>query len=233
MSSLYWTPPPPPGGAPPPPPPGGAPPPPPPGGAPPPPPPGGTPPPPPPGGTPPPPPPGGAPPPPPPGEPGYAPPPPGGPAYTPPGYGAPLYPGPVPTAIYGGFWRRLAALILDGLIYGIPAAIVALIISAPTRVDYQRLDALIDFVFGLAYFTYLWANNNGQTLGYQALGIRLVRADGTPVTPGVAAVRFILIEISFALCLIPAIVSAFMVGLGQRKQAIHDLIMGTLVVRSA
>ncbi len=139
----------------------------------------------------------------------------------------------VATAVYGGFWRSLAALILDGLIYGIPAAIVSLIISAVTSIDYRTIDSPVNFVFGLAYFTYLWSNNNGQTLGYQALGIRLMRADGTPVTAGVAAVRFILIEISFVLCLIPAIVSAFMVGLGQRKQAIHDLIMGTLVVRTA
>jgi uncharacterized RDD family membrane protein YckC len=126
----------------------------------------------------------------------------------------------------------LAALILDGLIYGIPGTIVALIISAVTGVGERQLNSLIGFVFGLAYFTYLWSSNNGQTLGYQALGIRLVRADGTPITAGVAAVRYILIEISFALCLIPAIVSAFMVGLGQRKQALHDLIMGTLVVRN-
>ncbi|MDQ6880244.1 MAG: hypothetical protein M3082_21575 [Candidatus Dormibacteraeota bacterium] len=41
--------------------------------------------------------------------------------------------------------------------------------------------------------------------------------------------RYFLIGLSFALCLIPAIVGAFMVGLGQRKQAIHDLIVDTLV----
>jgi len=135
-------------------------------------------------------------------------------------------------ATYGGFWRRLVALILDGLIYGIPSTIVALIISAVTGINERPLNSLIGFVFGLAYFTYLWSNNNGQTLGYQALGIRLVRVDGTPVTAGLAAGRYVLIEVSFALCLIPAIVSAFMVGLGQRKQAIHDLIVGTLVVRT-
>ncbi len=49
---------------------------------------------------------------------------------------------------------------------------------------------------------------------------------------GLGLVRYLLIYLSFALCLIPAIISAFMIGLGQRKQAIHDLIAGTLVVRS-
>jgi uncharacterized RDD family membrane protein YckC len=44
--------------------------------------------------------------------------------------------------------------------------------------------------------------------------------------------RYLLIYLSFAICLIPAIISAFMIGLGQRKQGIHDLIVGTLVVRA-
>src|SRR5262249_3579312 len=90
---------------------------------------------------------------------------------------------------------------------------------------------LIGLVLELLYFGYLWSRN-GQTIGYMALGIRLVRADGAPVTLGVAVLRALLVYPAFAICLVPALLSAFMVGMGQRKQATHDLIAGTLVVRA-
>ena len=47
---------------------------------------------------------------------------------------------------------------------------------------------------------------------------------------GLAVARFLLIYVSILLLLIPAIISAFMVGLGSRKQGIHDAILGTMVV---
>jgi uncharacterized RDD family membrane protein YckC len=90
---------------------------------------------------------------------------------------------------------------------------------------------LISLILGLLYFGYLWSRN-GQTIGYMALGMRLVRADGSPVTFFLGAFRYFLIYLSFAICLIPAIISAFMIGLGARKQAIHDLICGTYVLRA-
>ncbi len=90
---------------------------------------------------------------------------------------------------------------------------------------------MVGLVLGLLYFGYMWSLN-GQTLGYMALGLRLVRADGQPVSFGLGLVRYLLIYLSFAICLVPAIISAFMIGLGQRKQGIHDLIVGTYVVRS-
>jgi uncharacterized RDD family membrane protein YckC len=148
-----------------------------------------------------------------------------------PGYGAQA------TTQLAGFGRRFVAYIIDAIIVGVTAAIVGAILGAivtASGVDTTGTtvrSSLVSLVLGLAYFGPLWARN-GQTIGYMALGLRLVRADGQPVTVFAGMLRYLLIYLSFVLCLIPAIISGFMIGMGQRKQAVHDLIMGTLVVRA-
>jgi uncharacterized RDD family membrane protein YckC len=147
-----------------------------------------------------------------------------------PGYGAQA------TTQLAGFWRRFAAYIVDAIIFGIVAGIIEVIINAIVRVS--AVDSgttvrggLVSLVVGLLYFGYFWSRS-GQTLGYMLLGLRLVRTDGQPVTFLVGMLRYLLIYLSFVICLIPAIISAFMIGLSERKQGIHDLIIGTQVVRA-
>jgi uncharacterized RDD family membrane protein YckC len=151
----------------------------------------------------------------------------------PPSY-APTY-SPQVTTELAGFWRRLGAYVLDAIILGVIAAIIQAIIGAITRSSDPTgatvTSGLIGLVLYLIYFGYLWSRN-GQTLGYMALGIRVVRVDGGPVSLGVAVLRALLVYLSFLLCLIPAIISAIMIGTGQQKQAIHDLMVHTLVVRT-
>ena len=136
-----------------------------------------------------------------------------------------------------GFWRRFVAYIIDVILVGVIASIVESIITAIVRASTSDLtgfsvrEGVVGLIVGILYFGYLWSRN-GQSLGYMALGIRLVRSGGEPVSFVFAAVRYVLIYLSFALCLIPAIVSAFMIGLGAQKQAIHDAMMSTYVVRT-
>jgi uncharacterized RDD family membrane protein YckC len=143
---------------------------------------------------------------------------------------------PLAAAQLSGFWRRFLAYLIDAILLGVVGGVIQSVIAAIIRASgdvtgVELRSGLIGLILGLAYFGYLWSRN-GQSLGYMVMGIRLVRADGAPVTAGLAVLRYFLIYVSFALCLIPAIVSAFMIGLSQRKQGIHDLINGTLVVRA-
>ena len=147
--------------------------------------------------------------------------------------------GVAPAAAAGtlaGFWRRFAAYIIDAIVVTVVAGILEEILTAIVRGSltdfggYTR-NGLVSLVIGVLYFGYLWSRN-GQTLGYMALGIRLVRADGAPVTLGLGIARYVLIYLSILICAIPAIISAFMIGLGSQKQALHDMIVRTLVVRS-
>lgn len=149
------------------------------------------------------------------------------------------YPPPAPAQATGqelaGFWRRLVALIVDSVLLGVAATLVSAGIDALTHVTSTGgsggIRGTVEFILGLIYFGWLWSAH-GQTLGYMLMGIRLTRSDGGQIGVGRALLRFIAIELSFALCLVPAVVSAFMVGLGERKQAIHDLLMDTVVVRT-
>jgi uncharacterized RDD family membrane protein YckC len=41
-----------------------------------------------------------------------------------------------------------------------------------------------------------------------------------------------LVDLSFAVCLVPAIVSLIMMAVTEKHQALHDLILGTTVVNA-
>lgn len=137
-----------------------------------------------------------------------------------------------------GFWRRLIAYIIDALLVGVASSAIESIVAGLMRAGptdaagFGERGGLVSLVLGALYFGYFWSRS-GQTVGYLALGTRLIRTDGAPVSFWIGVLRYFLIYLSFALCLIPAIISAFMIGLGSRKQAIHDLIAGTLVIRAA
>lgn len=160
-----------------------------------------------------------------------------GPMSQPPSASTP-YPGyPMQAATeLAGFWRRLVAYIIDSIIVGVVTGIIQSVIglivqaSSTDTTGASVRSGLVGLIIGLLYFGYLWSRN-GQTLGYMALGLKLVKTDGSPVSFVLGMVRYLLIYLSFLLCAIPAIISAFMIGLGQQKQAIHDVIVGTQVVR--
>ncbi len=157
------------------------------------------------------------------------PPPPSAPSYTP-GYSA-----QVATEL-AGFWRRLVAYVLDAIIIGVIGAVIGAIIGLITgnsdTTGTTIRGGVIGLVIQLIYFGYFWSRPDGQSIGYMALGIRLIRVDGSRISPALAALRALLIYLSFALCLVPAIISAFMIGLGRQKQAIHDVMVGTVVLRT-
>ena len=164
------------------------------------------------------------PPPPPPPPPGYAPTP-----QMPSGYEA----APVayaPAASYGGFWIRAVAYIIDAIILGI----IGGILSAPLAVDYNDLNSAsvrasngIDLVLSLVYFALLWTYM-GASLGQRIFGLRVADANtGQPISLGKAALRWLGLVLSFAVCLIGVIWVAF----DGRKQGWMDKIAGTVVLR--
>jgi uncharacterized RDD family membrane protein YckC len=66
-----------------------------------------------------------------------------------------------------GFWRRFAAVFVDGIILSIPYWVLLAIVSQGAA---SGLTILID----LAYFTYLEGSDSGQTIGKKLLGIRVI-----------------------------------------------------------
>src|SRR3989442_12726085 len=87
------------------------------------------------------------------------------------------------TTAFAGFWRRFAALLLDGLIVGVVFG--ALVIGL------RGTGYVIGWVGGLGYFVVLEGGPSGQTLGKRVLGIRVSDLDtGAPIGYGRAAIRF-------------------------------------------
>ena len=70
----------------------------------------------------------------------------------------------------------------------------------------------------------------GATLGKQALGLRIVRADGAQLSFGRATARhFLKVMIT---PLVPFAIGYLMAAFTARKRALHDFLADTLVIRS-
>ena len=89
--------------------------------------------------------------------------------------------------------RRLASLVYEGLIlFGlllIPGAVGAVLVAATGHEQPAVLPWIAFVIFGL-YFVWFWSTR-GQTLPMQTWRIRVVSADGSPLTPWRAMGRYL------------------------------------------
>ena len=134
---------------------------------------------------------------------------------------------------YAGFVTRFIAFFIDIAIITIISAVVA----AVTRMilEFFRAGELATTIAGIVmagfhlsfaflYFVFLWMAI-GQTPGKMLLGLRVVRANGGPITFGVALRRWIGYFISAILFL-----GFLWVFMDARRQGWHDKIANTFVV---
>ncbi|WP_202080454.1 RDD family protein [Caldalkalibacillus salinus] len=125
----------------------------------------------------------------------------------------------------GGFWRRLAAQILDAIIVSLPIAMLAGLIMTNEQVA-EALSNIMYLIYTIV-IPLVWY---GYTVGKRILGVRIVRKDGSPVSIGTMLLRVLVGHIVYVVTLgIALVISAFMVGLREDKRAIHDMIAGTYV----
>jgi uncharacterized RDD family membrane protein YckC len=144
---------------------------------------------------------------------------------------------------YAGFWLRFVALFLDALIlYGIIIGIGFLIITPMIALTAQSrgpigpgvlvLPLLLDaamFVAAFLYFTLLESGKRQATWGKRAVGLIVTNEQGGRITYGQAVGRFFGKWVSAMIMYI----GFMMAGWTVRKQALHDLMAGTLVMRRA
>ena len=145
--------------------------------------------------------------------------------FAPPTEHPPTYAPPVahgPTGARSGFWRRFAAALIDGLVIAIP--INVLVVAFPDAdVELNALSVLVQAV----YFTALEGGRTGQTLGKQALGIRVADlAGGGSIGYGRAFVRYIGRFVSTIVLLLGYL---WMIW-DREKQTWHDKMAGSVVV---
>ncbi len=126
-----------------------------------------------------------------------------------------------PPAEYAGFWRRLAAVIIDSIIVSIAGAIV---VGGFDEATFPG--TLFGIAAGWLYWAGFESSERRATPGKMALGIRVTDLEGNRITLGRATARHFGKFVSAAILLI----GFLMAGFTAKKQALHDLIAETLVV---
>ena len=146
---------------------------------------------------------------------------------------------------YAGFWRRLVAYILDGIVLlllfvafdqfvgGIYECVeptadgIGAELPAIMRCGTTGLGQALYVVVTLLYFAAMEASPRQATLGKMAMGIAVTDTAGGRITFGRAIGRNASKYVSLIILLIGFIMAAFT----RRKQALHDIMANCLVVR--
>jgi uncharacterized RDD family membrane protein YckC len=138
------------------------------------------------------------------------------------------------TMVYGGFWERFGAKVVDGLILSIPYFVVFFLL-APSAAASPRnsgaqigLTCLLQFGYNAlaAAYTTWFVGRFGATPGKRVAKLKIVRADGSRVTYGRAFGRYFAELLSSLTLGIGYIIAAF----DDEKRALHDRICDTRVV---
>lgn len=145
---------------------------------------------------------------------------------------------------YAGFGRRILAYWVDFLILlPIGLTIQQMLGENPFAMfQYETLEQLrqaqqsgtntiltfVSLAIGVAYSLIMWVNYDGATPGKRLMAIKIIKSDGSKLTYPAAFLRYI-----------GYFVSVFVFGLGylwmiwdKKKQAWHDKIAGTVVVKT-
>lgn len=140
--------------------------------------------------------------------------------------------------IYGGFWRRFVAFMLDAIILTVINFPIQLIFGIYAAAGSDRGNPRISggaialvYVLSLAtqlvYYTW-FISQKGATPGKRVMGLKVITPDGGPISVGRAAGRFFAQILSGLILSIGFIIAAF----DREKRALHDYICGTRVVRT-
>lgn len=132
---------------------------------------------------------------------------------------------------YGGFWRRLAAVIVDNILMMIVLVIPMMIYYGDAYYETEgfagNLDFLVTFVLPLVLTIWLWIKF-GATPGKMALNLKIVDANtGQNITIGKAIIRLL----GYILSAIPLGLGFLWVAFDSKKRGWHDLIAGTVVIK--
>ncbi len=119
-----------------------------------------------------------------------------------------------------GFWMRIGAALLDCFLISMLASFSGARHGSEVFTDSWATLLLMVYLVGL----WTW---RGTTIGNIVFGLKIVRTDGQPVTLGVAVVRALASLLSLAVIGL----GFFWIAWDREKQAWHDKIAGTLVVR--
>jgi uncharacterized RDD family membrane protein YckC/Tfp pilus assembly major pilin PilA len=134
----------------------------------------------------------------------------------------------VDRAAYAGFWRRFAAYAIDYVLVLLGSAVLGAIATSTGLVDpgAQARLTLLALAGYFLYCTLLESSAWQATVGKRVLGLKVANARGERIGMGRAAARFA----AKLLSVLTMFLGYLLIALTRRRQALHDLLAGTLVV---
>jgi uncharacterized RDD family membrane protein YckC len=144
------------------------------------------------------------------------------------------------TVEYAGFWIRLVALIIDGFVLAIPNWIISAVFMGGTALatdlennPYAMMAAMsgtlgISTLINLLYKSILESSSWQATIGKKALNLKVTDEHGQRISFLRSLGRTLSTYLSTVILFIGYIMAAF----SSRKQALHDKIASTLVVKT-
>jgi uncharacterized RDD family membrane protein YckC len=136
---------------------------------------------------------------------------------------------------YAGFWIRVCALIMDSIILAVPLVTLGPLIYmamewlGPPGYVARRGEGLAQVTiifYAWMYFAGMESSSYQATIGKQIVGVIVTDESGGALTFGRATMRLVCKFFSAVPLYLGFVVAAF----SSQKQAVHDLIAGTLVV---
>lgn len=148
---------------------------------------------------------------------------------------------------YAGFWLRFVASLIDGIVLYIVQMIITVplmgimgftALNAESMNEAQQMGA-VGAIIGIVLMTFLFSSivqwlyyalmetYYGATLGKMALGLKVTDLEGNKISFLKATGRYFGKILSGMILLIGYIMAAFT----EKKQALHDLMAGCLVVK--
>lgn len=142
--------------------------------------------------------------------------------------------------VQAGFWKRTAAYLIDGVLVGVVsqviqfAAMLGFLGFGGRRPDPSTIGGILMLVLlymmplamSALYFGLFHASTKQATLGKMAVGIKVVRSDGSRISVGRGIGRYF----GFLLSSLTIFIGFLMAAFTERKQALHDMLCDTLVV---
>ena len=157
---------------------------------------------------------------------------------------------PQPRSLYAGFWLRFVAMIIDGLILGIPLVFLCVLLAVAFGISTafgnihagEPPDAILaalglGFVAALIlvliagswlYYAGTESSSWQATLGKKALGLYVTDLEGLRISFARASGRFFgkILSGHFTIY-----IGYIMAGFTAKKQALHDMLASCLVLR--
>lgn len=151
-------------------------------------------------------------------------------------------PSAAPAVSYAGFWRRFWAFLIDGLILFIAGMAANLLMRALAGVPiaplwkessggttpYNCLETFVGVVIGWVYAASFVSSEKQATIGKMAIGIKVTDLFGRRISFLRATGR----HFAQIFDLLTLLIGYAMAGFTAKKQALHDKIAGTLVIRA-